>query len=82
MLFRSIDFLGLLLHTDWVIVGGESGSGARPMQREWADSIVHQCKMTGVACFVKQLGGVHDKRADPAFWPPHLRVREFPETRP
>lgn len=40
----------------WVIVGGESGPGARPMQIEWARSLVSQCKAAGVACFVKQLG--------------------------
>jgi protein gp37 len=41
---------------DWLIVGGESGPGARPMDLEWARSIVQQCKAAGVACFVKQLG--------------------------
>ena len=41
---------------DWVIVGGESGPGARPMQVEWARSLVKQCQAAGVACFVKQLG--------------------------
>lgn len=40
----------------WVIVGGESGPGARPMQVEWARSIVRQCKDAGVSVFVKQLG--------------------------
>jgi protein gp37 len=40
----------------WVIVGGESGPGARPMQVEWARSIVKQCKAAGVSVFVKQLG--------------------------
>lgn len=43
---------------DWVIVGGESGPGARPMHLEWARSLVGQCKAAGVACFVKQLGAV------------------------
>ena len=41
---------------DWVIVGGESGRGARPFNVAWARSIVRQCKAAGVACFVKQLG--------------------------
>jgi protein gp37 len=41
---------------DWVIVGGESGPGARPMDLAWARSIVQQCDAAGVACFVKQLG--------------------------
>lgn len=41
---------------DWVIVGGESGPGARPCDVAWIRSIVQQCKAAGVACFVKQLG--------------------------
>jgi protein gp37 len=41
---------------DWVIVGGESGGGARSMHLEWARSLVEQCKAAGVATFVKQLG--------------------------
>jgi len=41
---------------DWVIVGGESGPGARPMDLAWARAIVEQCKTAAVACFVKQLG--------------------------
>lgn len=40
----------------WVIVGGESGPGARPFALEWARSIVAQCREAGVACFVKQMG--------------------------
>jgi protein gp37 len=41
---------------DWVIVGGESGPGARPFDIAWARQTVEQCKAAGVACFVKQLG--------------------------
>lgn len=41
---------------DWVIVGGESGPGARPFDVEWARSTVRQCKAAGVPVFVKQLG--------------------------
>jgi protein gp37 len=40
----------------WVIVGGESGAGARPMRLEWAQSLVEQCAAAKVACFVKQMG--------------------------
>lgn len=40
----------------WLIVGGESGHGARPCNVEWIRSIVEQCKAAGVPCFVKQLG--------------------------
>lgn len=41
---------------DWVIVGGESGGGARPFDLAWARAIVGHCKVNGVACFVKQYG--------------------------
>jgi protein gp37 len=41
---------------DWVIVGGESGAGARPMELEWARSLVRQCQAAGLSVFVKQLG--------------------------
>lgn len=43
---------------DWVIVGGESGSGARPMSPEWVRSIRDQCRSAGVPFFFKQWGGV------------------------
>ena len=41
---------------DWVIVGGESGPGARPMHPDWARSIRDQCKAAGVPFFFKQWG--------------------------
>lgn len=48
-------------NVEWVIVGGESGHGARACNVEWVRSIVHQCGAAGVACFVKQLGAAaHD----------------------
>jgi protein gp37 len=43
---------------DWVIVGGESGPGAREMRTEWVRSILRQCRAEGVAFFFKQWGGV------------------------
>ncbi len=43
---------------DWVIVGGESGPGARPMRREWVESILRQCRKAEVPFFFKQWGGV------------------------
>lgn len=43
-------------HLDWIIVGGESGNGARPMHPDWARSIRDQCAGTGVAFFFKQWG--------------------------
>jgi protein gp37 len=50
--------LGLLdlRQIDWVIVGGESGPGSRPMKEEWALSIRDQCNAQGVAFFFKQWG--------------------------
>jgi len=46
----------------WVIVGGESGSGARPMRPEWVQSIRDQCLAADVPFFFKQWGGVQKKR--------------------
>jgi protein gp37 len=47
----------------WVIVGGESGPGARPMQPAWVRSIQNQCSRDGVAFFFKQWGGMRKKAA-------------------
>jgi protein gp37 len=43
---------------DWVIVGGESGPGARPVEIEWIRSIFRQCRNAKVPFFFKQWGGV------------------------
>lgn len=51
-----------LQNIDWVIVGGESGKGARPMREEWAQSIRVQCEEADVAFFFKQWGGVQKDR--------------------
>jgi len=57
--------LGILNLTgiDWVIVGGESGPGARPMRPEWVAAVRQQCETAGVPFFFKQWGGIHKKRA-------------------
>ncbi len=47
----------------WVIVGGESGHGARPLRKEWVTSIRDQCRDAGIPFFFKQWGGVRKKRA-------------------
>ena len=47
---------------NWVIVGGESGPGARPMSKEWVVSIRDQCRDAGVPFFFKQWGGVRKAR--------------------
>jgi protein gp37 len=46
----------------WVIVGGESGPGARPMNPDWVRSLRDQCVGKGVAFFFKQWGGTNKKR--------------------
>lgn len=79
-----------LIKPDWVIVGGESGRGARPMEEAWARSLVEQCRDYGIRPFVKQMGSVWAKEwsvdaqgdrkgGDWTFWPADLRVREFPQ---
>lgn len=70
----------------WVILGGESGPGARSMQLNWLQSVMQQCRESRVPVFVKQLGSVlakelglkHSKGGDMAEWPADLRVRQFP----
>lgn len=87
----EVDFDAL----DWIIVGGESGPGARPFDVAWARDTIEQCRAAGVACFVKQLGArpfkfpskqylqlFQDRKGgDPSEWPENLRVREFPALR-
>lgn len=79
-------------HLDLVLIGGESGPGARPCRVEWIESVIEQCAAAGVACFTKQLGAYPvwagaksspiesglGKNADMERWPKSLRVREFP----
>jgi len=59
-----LEDLGLLdlSGIDWVIAGGESGHGARPMKEDWVVSIQTQCSQNGVAFFFKQWGGLHKSR--------------------
>ena len=67
---------------DWVIVGGESGRGARPMRPEWAISVRDQCLAHGVPFFFKQWGGVWKKRTgrvlDRQTWNGFPRPRQPP----
>jgi protein gp37 len=55
----EVDLRGI----NWVIVGGESGAGARKMEREWVVSIRRQCKAANVPFFFKQWGGVRKSAA-------------------
>jgi protein gp37 len=65
---------------DWVIVGGESGPKARPMEVEWARYLRDQCSAAGIPFFLKQMGGVRDKRGNLEDFPEDLRIRQFPST--
>lgn len=79
---HDLDLTGV----DWVIVGGESGEGAREMSEEWVRDIVRSCRDQDVWPFVKQMGSVwsqqhlgHDGHAgNPEEWPADLQVREMP----
>jgi protein gp37 len=71
----------------WVIVGGESGPGARPMREEWVEDILHQCNESGVPFFFKQWGGrqksrtgrvLHDRTYDAM---PAIQRSAFPTNR-
>jgi len=55
----NLDLRGI----DWVIVGGESGPGARPIKEEWVIDIRDQCRAANIPFFFKQWGGVRKKRA-------------------
>ncbi|MEU1133545.1 phage Gp37/Gp68 family protein [Streptomyces sp. NPDC005900] len=79
---------------DWLIIGGESGPGARPLQIDWVEDLLVNAAETATAPFVKQLGSVwardttyagksvaahkDTKGGKPQYWPAHLRVREYP----
>lgn len=78
----------------WVVVGGESGHGARPFDLAWARRTVEDCRSAGVPVFVKQLGARPVVESDDVpieiviadrkgtnwdEWPADLRVRQFPE---
>ena len=69
----------------WVIVGGESGPGARPLDVQWIRDILGQCRQAAVAPFVKQMGsrfaGGRRKGGDMTAWPADLRIREMPPSR-
>jgi protein gp37 len=56
---RQLNLTGI----QWVIVGGESGPGARPIKGAWVRSIREQCATAGVPFFFKQWGGVRKAKA-------------------
>lgn len=82
---------------DWLILGGESGPGARPLEPWWITDLIHQAQQAGTAPFVKQLGSVwardttvsgktvaawgDTKGGNPTYWPAYLNVRQYPAVR-
>lgn len=56
---EDLDLRGI----DWVIVGGESGPGSRPMDKQWVLDIQTQCEFDKAAFFFKQWGGINKKKA-------------------
>ncbi|MGI5245058.1 DUF5131 family protein [Dactylosporangium sp. CA-139066] len=85
----SLDLTGI----DWLILGGESGSGSRPLDLGWLRELIAMAREAGTAVFVKQLGAVwasdtswggqlvsrtDKKGGDWTFWPDDLRIRQFP----
>ena len=89
-----VDLAGHLDEIDWVIVGGESGHGARPVRLQWFANIVRQCRLANVPVFVKQMGeNIEDSRTNGKPFlgpldskkgdlmeemPPSIRVRQWP----
>lgn len=78
----SLDFAGM----NWVIVGGESGHGARPLDLKWVEDVRDRSVQAGASFFLKQLGsvwarenGMRGKAHAMAEWPADLRVRDMPE---
>lgn len=80
---------------DWIIIGGESGPGARPFCLTWARQVIEQCKAAHVPVFMKQLGArpigqaadlpfltsMKDRKGGAILeWPTDLRIREFPDS--
>lgn len=86
---RGLDLTGI----DWLIIGGESGSGARGVDLGWFRELIDMADASGTAVFVKQLGSAwasnwyvggqpvsraDKKGGDWSFWPNDLRIREYP----
>lgn len=72
---------------DWVIIGGESGHRARPLQATWISNLISDCEEAEVKTFVKQTGavwardhGYQDRKGgDPSEWPLGWQIQQFPE---
>lgn len=63
---------------DWIIFGGETGAGRRPMERQWADDLLEECRLTGTKFFMKQFSASTPAKAAELI-PAELLIREFPQ---
>ncbi len=71
------EWLGAERGLGWAIIGGESGSKARPTEDAWIRSLVAQCRGAGTLAFVKQRTH-HGRKIPLGLWPQDLRIREVP----
>jgi len=74
-----VDFQKYWWAVDWVICGGESGMGCRPMESSWAMGLMNACEYRHIPFFMKQLGGHPDKRDDMKKWIDIFQVQQFPD---
>ena len=77
-LLGPLDLSAIKPLPNWVIVGGESGPSCRPMNIDWARSIMRQCREYEIPYFMKQLGGHPDRRENINQFPEDLRIQEYP----
>src|SRR5690242_7428761 len=73
----GLDLTGI----DWLIIGGESGPGSRPMDLGWVRDLIGLARQSATAVFVKQMGSVLSgggKGTDWSRWPEDLRISEYP----
>lgn len=63
---------------DWIVIGGESGPGARPFDLAWARSTIEQCREAGVPVFVKQLGAGEGLRGTARYVTDSARAEHYP----
>ena len=63
---------------DWIICGGESGNGRRPMEQKWAENLADECQMSGTQFFMKQMSARTPDEGSKLI-PAHLLIRQMPE---
>jgi protein gp37 len=78
-LLGPLDFMLGLARVGWLVVGCESGPGARECDLVWIESVVRQCQIAQVPVYVKQIRIGKRIIRDPAQFPRQLRLRQLPE---